>query len=285
MKAYTKADLDEVLRLHELWLANDPAGQRADLSYANLRSADLSSADLRSADLRYANLRSADLRSANLRSANLRSAELRYANLRSADLRSAELRYANLRSADLSYANLRSADLRSADLSSADLSSADLSSADLRSADLSYANLRSAELRSADLSSANLRSAELRSTNLRLDDIRSERWGRLWIAQNTITPIGAFTAFKKVEDDAILTLLVPADAKRLNAIGSRKIRVSKALVVSASVPDKTDFQSNYDKQFVYRIGEEVSSDFDERATEECSKGIHCFLTEEEAIQY
>ena len=82
-----------------------------------------------------------------------------------------------------------------------------------------------------------------------------------------------------------MTLLVPADAKRLNAIGSRKIRVSKALVVSASVPDKTDFKSNYDKQFVYRIGEEVSSDFDDRVTEECSKGIHCFLTEEEAIQY
>ena len=137
----------------------------------------------------------------------------------------------------------------------------------------------------ANLSSANLRFANLRSANLCLDEIRSKQWGRLWIAQNTITPIGEFIAFKKVAGDAILTLRIPAEAKRLNAIGSRKIRVSKALVVSASVPDKTDFKSNYDKQFVYRIGEEVSSDFDERVTEECSKGIHCFLTEEEAIQY
>jgi len=103
--------------------------------------ADLSFADLRSADLSFANLRYADLSFANLRYANLRYANLRYANLRSADLSSANLRYANLRSADLSSANLRSANLRSADLSSA--------------------NLRYANLRSADLSSANLRSADL----------------------------------------------------------------------------------------------------------------------------
>ena len=132
---------------------------------------------------------------------------------------------------------------------------------------------------------ANLSYANLSSANLRLDEIRTEKWGRLWLAQNTITPTGGFTAFKKVEGDAILTLQIPADAKRLNAIGSRKIRVSKALVVSASVPDKTEFKSNYDKEFIYRIGEEVSSEFDERLTEECSNGIHCFLTEEEAIQY
>ena len=212
-------------------------------------------ADLYSADLRYADLSSANLSSADLSAADLSSANLRSANLSAADLRSANLRSANLRSANLSYADLRSADLRSANL---------------RSANLSYANLSSADLRSANLS---------------LDEIRAERWGRLWLAQNTITPIGGFTAFKKVDGDAIVTLQIPADAKRLNAIGSRKIRVSKALVVSASVPDKTEFRSSYNKEFIYRIGEEVSSDFDERVTEECSKGIHCFLTEEEAIQY
>jgi hypothetical protein len=48
----------------------------------------------------------ADLSFANLRSANLRSADLSFANLRSADLSSADLSFANLRSADLSSANL-----------------------------------------------------------------------------------------------------------------------------------------------------------------------------------
>jgi len=94
MKTYIAEELKEILELHNKWLNNEDGGVRADLSYANLRSADLSYANLRSANLSYANLRSADLS---------------YADLSYANLRSANLSYANLRSADLSYANLRSA--------------------------------------------------------------------------------------------------------------------------------------------------------------------------------
>ena len=66
MKTYTKKELAEVLRLHKLWLEDNPKGIRADLSSANLRSADLSSADLSSANLRLADLSLANLRSADL---------------------------------------------------------------------------------------------------------------------------------------------------------------------------------------------------------------------------
>ena len=94
MKTYTKAELDEILKLHKLWLEDNGKGARANLRWANLRSADLRSADLSSADLS-----SADLRSADLSSANLRWANLRWANLSSANLSLANLRWANLSSA------------------------------------------------------------------------------------------------------------------------------------------------------------------------------------------
>ena len=61
MKKYTVAELNDIIKKHEMWLKNDKDGVRADLSYANLRSANLRSADLSSADLNSANLRSADL--------------------------------------------------------------------------------------------------------------------------------------------------------------------------------------------------------------------------------
>ena len=87
-------DYREVMNSHAKWLMGDSAGERADLSRANLRWADLSGAnlrgaDLRGADLRWANLRGADLSEANLRGANLSEADLRWANLRGADLRGA----------------------------------------------------------------------------------------------------------------------------------------------------------------------------------------------------
>ncbi|HAK0867973.1 TPA: pentapeptide repeat-containing protein [Listeria monocytogenes] len=131
-----QAELDVVIEKHEKWL-RDGYGERANLSYADLRRADLSGANLRGANLSYADLRRADLSGANLRGANLS-----YADLRRADLSGANLRGANLRRANLSYADLSYADLSYANLRRADLSYADLSYANLRRADLNWINWR-----------------------------------------------------------------------------------------------------------------------------------------------
>ena len=50
------SDLAEILRLHSLWLVEDPSGQRADLSRANLLGANLWGANLRGANLSGAKL-------------------------------------------------------------------------------------------------------------------------------------------------------------------------------------------------------------------------------------
>ncbi|EJE7361021.1 pentapeptide repeat-containing protein [Listeria monocytogenes] len=105
-----QAELDVVIEKHEKWL-RDGYGERANLSYADLRRADLSGADLSGANLRGANLSYANLSYADLRRADLSGANLRRANLSYADLSYANLRVANLSYADLSYANLRRADL------------------------------------------------------------------------------------------------------------------------------------------------------------------------------
>ena len=62
----TKEALKEILKKHLAWLNDEPDGEKANLSYADLRSADLSSADLHSANLSYANLSSANLSYADL---------------------------------------------------------------------------------------------------------------------------------------------------------------------------------------------------------------------------
>ncbi|EGC1338841.1 pentapeptide repeat-containing protein [Listeria monocytogenes] len=90
-----QAELDVVIEKHEKWL-RDGYGERANLSYADLRRADLSGANLRGANLSYANLSYADLSGANLRRANLRGANLSGANLRGANLSGANLSYADL---------------------------------------------------------------------------------------------------------------------------------------------------------------------------------------------
>ena len=92
----TQEKLKEIIASHGKWLRGEDGGKRANLRYADLRSA-----NLYNADLRYADLYNADLRYADLRSANLYDANLRYADLRSANLYDANLCDANLRSASL----------------------------------------------------------------------------------------------------------------------------------------------------------------------------------------
>ncbi|MDJ1599115.1 pentapeptide repeat-containing protein [Listeria monocytogenes] len=76
-----QAELDVVIEKHEKWL-RDGYGERANLSYADLRRADLSGANLRRANLRGANLSGANLRGANLSYANLSYADLNWINWR-----------------------------------------------------------------------------------------------------------------------------------------------------------------------------------------------------------
>ena len=180
--------------------------------------------------------------------------------------------------ADLSGANLRGADLRHANLWHAYLRDADL-----RHANLWHANLRDADLQDADLSGADLRGADLRGADLQDADLK-----RL-VSQTQICPQdGAFTAWKKGSFGAIITLEIPADAKRLTSISSRKCRASSAVVLEITI-DGIPVESChglYRNDFIYSTGALVIPDaFDDDPRNECSNGIHFFITREEAEDF
>lgn len=183
--------------------------------------------------------------------------------------------------ADLRDANLSGADLRSADLSSADLSGADLCCADLSGADLRCANLSGANLRGANLSGANLSGAE------NIDKTAWDAYTAFYPLQCPET--GSFIGYKKAADKIVM-LEICADAKRSSAT-SRKCRCSKAKVLSITNLDGSDsglteITSDFNKEFVYRVGEIAEApDFDENRWDECTAGIHFFITRGEAVKY
>ena len=194
---------------------------------------------------------------------------------------------ADLSWVDLSEANLSGADLPGADLSGADLSGADLSWVDLSEANFSWANLSGTNLYRANLSEANLYRADLYRANLSGVDLSG--------AKNINYPIacpekGSFIAFKKASGGFIVKLEIPEDAKRCSAT-TRKCRCSKARVISITNPDGTETEvtsvaSKRDAGFVYKVGEVVEvPNFDENRWNECSSGIHFFITRQEAVDY
>ena len=202
----------------------------------------------------------------------------------------ADLREANLRGADLRGANLSGADLYGANLYGADLRGADLYGANLRGADLRGANLYGANLSGADLYGANLSGANLREANLREANLSGAKNADLPKAETVIVPEGELIGWKKCKDNIIVKLLIPKDAKRSNSTG-RKCRAEYVEVLE--LIDKNDKRkspkeaiSEHDGKTTYHIGETVRCDkWDEERFNECSGGIHFFITRIEAEEY
>ena len=187
--------------------------------------------------------------------------------------------------ADLSGANLRGANLSGANLRGANLSGANLYGANLYGANLYGADLYGADLSGADLSGADLSRADLYGANLSGADLYGAKNSAILIARSQITPQeGAFVGWKKLQGGVIAKLVIPHDAKRLNAIGSRKCRADKAFVLELFGADEA-----YDKHtgaLLYKKEEWVIPDsFDEDIRVECSHGIHFFMRREEAEVY
>ena len=254
-----------------------------------LAEANLHGANLHDVNLRYADLQGVDLRSANLQDANLRDADLQYAKLQGANLQDADLRSADLRDAKLQYAKLQGADLYGANLQGANLHGANLHDVNLRGAILYGANLQDADLRSANLYGANLRYADLQYAKLQGADLQGANLeGKaLILIKKRICPIpmeGSFIAYKKASG-AIVKVKIPEDAKRTWNILNRKCRAEFVDVIEIEKEGEKIRQviGNYDNKTIYKVGKRTVADsFDDNVREDCSHGIHFFITREEA---
>ena len=171
-----------------------------------------------------------------------------------------------------------------ADLHGADLFGADLSRADLSRANLSEANLCGASLFLADLSGADLRGTDLTGANLTGANPKGAKFDWPLVCPEK----GSFIGYKKCRDKLIVELEIPEDSLRSSAT-TRKCRCSKAKVLSITSLGGLEANAEYavsrkDSEFLYKVGEVVSVDnFDTDRWNECSTGIHFFMTREEAV--
>jgi len=148
----------------------------------------------------------------------------------------------------------------------------------LEKATAARANLSDAYLSGAYLSGANLSDANLSGANL-----SGAKDADLAIAMTRILPEGSLIGWKKCQSDVIVKLRIPEEAKRSHAFG-RKCRaefVDVLEVIGAEVGI-----SKHDGKTQYIVGQRVTPDsFDENWVDECSHGVHFFLSKLEAEAY
>ena len=157
---------------------------------------------------------------------------------------------------------------------------ADLSGTYLRNANLQCADLQDANLRNADLRNADLRGAYLRGSDLRDADLQDANGAGLALAMSSHLPAGDIIGWKKCMNDVIVKLRIPEAAARSHGV-SRKCRAEYAVVLE--VIGANEGVSQYDKATTYRAGETVKPmSWDPDRWNECTGGIHFFITREEA---
>jgi len=123
-----------------------------------------------------------------------------------------------------------------------------------------------------------------KKANLREANLRGAKNAELVIARLQFIPIeGAFIGWKKCQNDVIVKLSIPAEAKRSHG-SERKCRAE--FVDCLEVIGADEGVSINTTDVIYRKGERIVADsWDADRWEICSHGIHFFLTREEAEAY
>ena len=154
-----------------------------------------------------------------------------------------------------------------------------------RRADLSGVDLSVANLYGANLSGANLSGADLSRANLSGADLRSVTHAELALAAISHLPEGDVIGWKKCRDGVIVKLKIPAKARRSHGT-SRKCRAEFVNVLGVYDCEGNTIKtatSRHNPDVKYEKGMTVYPDsWDEDRWNECSHGIHFFITREEA---
>lgn len=146
----------------------------------------------------------------------------------------------------------------------------------------------------AKLTEANLTEAKLVRANLYEANLTGANLGGAYLTGATLPPfqivpeVGQFRAFKKVQGNVVLEILIPRSAQRTSTLVGRKCRASKVKVVGVArgTTTETVFRSHHDESFTYTVGKWASvPDYDGDIRVECTRGIHFFLTLDEAKNY
>ena len=135
------------------------------------------------------------------------------------------------------------------------------------------ANLKGANLYNAKLEGAKLEGANLYNAKLEGDECK--RLGRI-----LTEPL---TGFKKTRECVVIAAEIPAGAI-VFCINGKKCRTNRAKITDMA--GKEVLHSQYDKNFEYRLGQEiVIEDFNLMYNVECASGFHFFENREDAEGY
>lgn len=287
--------IDEIIAKHKMWLCWENGGKRADFTGCDLTKAVFKGVNLSGAIFKEANLSGATFDEAHFDEAIFDVAVFREAVISKTTFRRAVITRADFSEATFDEVHFDEAMFYCDNLTASDLNEANFSGAILKEVNFEHAILKTVNFKFTLLTDIDFAETSLSDVDMTGSQVINSGLGRADLKNvRELPPIccpdeGSFIGFKKASG-YIVKLLIPADARRVSAT-TRKCRCDKAKVLEIQELDGTvsgiqSVQSSHDTDFIYTVGEMVSvSDFDENRFNECSTGIHFFLSRQDAVRY
>lgn len=307
---YNGKNLEQVLALSRKYSEEYPNGNpedraiftHSDLRHANLRNAKLVGAYFKDVNLRYSDLGGSILSHAEFEDCFMEHAFLRKIEAESLGMQNVDLSYSDIseshitcsyfndchfdysRLVGLDFREVRLNRIRAGFIEADSISACDISGHDvkLERSDLSNSYLCRVSVKDLYLSACCTEGMTV---------VESDKINIPLSCPDT----GAFIGWKKCICEngthAIVKLQIYDTSERVSG-GGRKCRCSKAKVLeiqdlSGSRNDIKEARSIYANEFVYVVGHNVKplERFEKNRWEECSSGIHFFITRKEAVDY
>lgn len=202
----------------------------------------------------------------------------------------------DLSNIDFSGINFTDAIGENINFSNCNLSNCDFTGSRFEHVNFDSANLQKSLLKNCDMRYANFHNADCRGTKFSCTIMECSNHEGIIIDDATenyrmhCPEKGAFLGYKKCFNDLLVTLLIPADARRVCST-TRPCRCDKAKVINIT---SFDYKEHYKEawslcastDFKYTLGEYVYPDsFNPDRWMESTHGIHFWMTPEEAIAY
>lgn len=297
-------DIKDALELHQKWLKLEKGGKRACFSREDLRKVDFSDYDIIGISFTSSNLERQMFENKTINNCCFTNANLRHTQFVNCEITCTQFNNAYAFDTsfkcvvfkrmtfytDLSHAFFENCIFINCMFDNQNISSTPFLCCTFDKCDFVSANMQNiwltkCKLIDCDLQGANLIGAKIEKCQFKDIIVDAYTQGYCLVCPEE----GSFIGYKKC-GSLIVKLLITEDALRSSAT-TRKCRCSKARVLSITHFDGSDagiieVPSDYDPDFVYRVGKRVEvPTFDKNRWEECSEGIHFFITREEAVNY
>lgn len=224
----------------------------------------------------------ANLAEANLSNLNFSGMDLRHINFYKTTIHDsyfdrADIRFANFKEADLSFDYFNEANLYEADFSDARFYHTKFVGANLCGV-----HFGGTYLCGTDFTKSKIYNADFSNCNFGYDMTIEHADGKLTEYRRGKILTEDIIGYKKCQDDVIVTLKIPRGAI-VFSINGTKCRTNKAKVIAIDGAKKA---ISYYGDMSYYVGDEFTIyDFNCVYNHQCGKGIHFFMTREEAERY